>query len=280
MLDDSLVDRAAPPGSLRYFALLYAPAAQREVLTALLVIEVEIRESACSANHDVAHTRLRWWRSEVDRLVNGSAQHPATRMLQAAAAVPRDSWNLLHEVLAAADMDLARLTYRNLDELSAYCARSSGAIHELAALPALAAANPAAELRSAINRLGGGLRQTQILRDVRSDARAGRLYLPLDILERHHIGLSELQQPQFSAATQAALREYCGRVLERLDAALAASSRSVHAALRPLLVLAALHRRLLLRMAARPQVLAREQVELGPLEKPWIAWRTAMRAGG
>jgi phytoene synthase len=279
MLDDALINRAVPPGSLRYFALLYALPAQREALTALLVIEMEIRESACSGNHDVAHTRLRWWRSEVDRLINGSAQHPATRMLQSAASLPHDFWSLLHEVLSAADMDLARLTYRNMDELSAYCARSSGAIYELAALQALSPATPDAALRSAVNRVGGSLRQTEILRDLRQDCRAGRLYLPLDILERHQVSSSELQQPQFSTATQAALREYCGSVLERLDAALAALTRTVHAALRPLLVLAALHRRLLQRMSARLDILARERIELGPIEKPWIAWRAAMRAG-
>lgn len=286
MLDDSLLNRAAPPGSLRYFALLYAPPAQRAVLTALLVIEMEIRDSACSANHDVAHTRLRWWRSEVDRLVNGVAQHPATRVLQTAVVVPRDSCNLLHEVLSAADMDLARLTYHSMDELGAYCARSSGAIHELAALYALAPVSAEPAVRSAVNRIAGGVRQAEILRDLREDCRAGRLYLPLDLLERHHVGLSELQQPQFSTATRAALREYCASVLERLDAALAALAaldsvaRSVPAALRPLLVLAALHRRLLQRMSARLDSLAQQRIELGPIEKPWIAWRAAMRAGG
>jgi 15-cis-phytoene synthase len=286
--DESLINRAAPPGSLRYFSLLYAPAGQRSPLSALLVIEMEIRESACSVNHDVAHTRLRWWRSEVDRLVNGAAQHPATRVLQSDAAMPRADWNLLHEVLSAADMDLARLTYHSLDELSAYAARSSGAIHELATLQALAPAAVSPTLRSAVNRLGGCLRQTEILREVRQDCRAGRLYLPLDMLERHGIGLSELQQPQFSAQTQAALREYGAGVRERFDMALAALEPggcdgeprgSTHAALRPLLVLAALHRRLLQRMLARLPALAGERIELGPIEKPWIAWRAAMRAG-
>jgi phytoene synthase len=268
-----------PPGSLRYFSLLYAPPDQRSVLTALLIIEMEIRDSACSGNHDVAHTRLRWWRSEVDRMVNGTAQHPAARVLQSQTALPRDSWNLLHEVLSAADMDLVRLTYHNMDELAAYCARSSGAIYELAALQALppAAADPA--LRSIVNRIGGSLRQTEILRDVRQDCRAGRLYIPLAILDRHGVGLSELQQPQFSVATRAALHEYCADVLQRLDAALAALIRTAHALLRPLLVLAALHRRLLQRMSKHLGTLAHERIELGPLEKPWVAWRAAMRAG-
>lgn len=279
MLDETLVTRTAPPGSLRYFSLLYAPPAQRDALTALLVIEAEIRESAVSTNHDVAHTRLHWWRMEVDRLVHGKAQHPATRALQAAATLPGTDWNLLHELLSAADMDLARLTYNTLDELSAYCARSSGAVHELAAMQLLAPTRADTELRSAANRIGGSLRHVEILRDVRQDCRAGRLYLPVEILDQHVVTLVDLQKPQFSPATVAALQDYCGRVLQRLDAALAAVARSLQALLRPLMVIAALHRRLLLKMSARLTQLASERIELGPIEKPWVAWRAAMRAG-
>jgi hypothetical protein len=48
--------------------------------------------------------------------------------------------------------------------------------------------------------------------------------------------------------------------------------------LRPLLVLAALHRRLLQRMAAQLPALAYTRLDLGLFEKPWIAWRAALRA--
>jgi len=122
------------------------------------------------------------------------------------------------------------------------------------------------------------VRQTEILRDVRQDCRAGRLYLPLDILQRHGIALADLQQSQFSPATQAALQDYHAAVLRRFDAAVAALARTVHALLRPLLVVAALHRRLLLRIANSIGRLAGERVELGPIEKPWVAWRAATQA--
>ena len=107
---------------MRYFALLYTPVEKRDVATALFVIDAEIRESAQSANHDVAHTRLQWWRQEIDRLVNSNAQHPATRVLSAATP-NRRAFSKLHELVVAADMDLARMTYANDQELHAYCAR-------------------------------------------------------------------------------------------------------------------------------------------------------------
>jgi hypothetical protein len=50
---------------------------------------------------------------------------------------------------------------------------------------------------------------------------------------------------------------------------------SAPAPLRPLAVLGALHRRLLDRIAAQDFDVARSRIELGPIEKPWVAWRTA-----
>ena len=269
-LDDSMVNRAAPPGSMRYFSLLYAPDDRREQLCALYVIDAEIRESAQSANHDVAHTRLQWWRAEIERLTNGSPQHPATRLLNDS-AVERASFAKLHETLVAADMDLARMTYSNLRELRAYSSRSGGTIQELMAA-LLVAPSPLEEAtRATANRIGIGVRQSEMLRDVRHDAYDGRVYLPQDRLSTHNVTLEDLRNREVAPQVKATLREFKDAVQEELKSALAAAS----APLRPLAVLAALHRRLLDRIAARDYDVATSRIELGPIEKPWVAWRAA-----
>ena len=270
-LDDSLVNRAAPPGSMRYFSLLYAPADRRDQLCALYVIDAELRESAQSANHDVAHTRLQWWRAEVDRLVNGCPQHPATRLLNDGRVVDRASFAKLHEAVVAADMDLARMTYENMRELRAYCSRSGGAIQELMAAQLVAPSPLEEPLRATANRIGIGVRQSEILRDLRQDAYAGRVYLPQDRLTGHNVTLEDLRGREVAPRLKAALSEFRDAVQEELRAALASAS----ATLRPLLVLGALHRRLLDRIAARDFDVATSRIDLGPIEKPWTAWRAA-----
>ena len=269
-LDDSLVNRAAPPGSMRYFSLLYAPEDRRDQLCALFVIDAEIRESAQSANHDVAHTRLQWWRAEIDRLVNRSPQHPATRLLNDS-PIEHSSFAKLHEILAAADMDLARMTYSNMRELRAYSSRSGGAIQELMAAQLVAPAPLDEALRATANRIGVGVRQSEMLRDVRQDAHEGRVYLPQERLTRHNVSLEDLRAREVAPNVKAALREFKDAVQEELQSAI----RSATAQLRPLGVLAALHRRLLTRIAARDYDVASSRIELGPIEKPWVAWRTA-----
>jgi phytoene synthase len=269
-LDDSLVNRAAPAGSMRYFSLLYAPEDRRDQLCALYVIDAEIRESAQSVNHDVAHTRLQWWRAEIDRLANGSPQHPAARILNDS-PIERASFAKLHEMIAAADMDLARMTYSNMRELRAYSSRSGGAIQELMAAQLVAPAPLDETVRAIANRIGVGVRQSEMLRDLRQDAYDGRVYLPQERLTRHNVSLEDLRAREVAPNVKAALREFKDAVQEELQSAI----RSATAQLRPLGVLAALHRKLLDRIAARDYDVATSRVELGPIEKPWVAWRTA-----
>jgi phytoene synthase len=273
-LDTTLVNRASPPGSMRYFATLYTPEERREAVTALFVIDTEIRESAQSVNHDVAHTRLRWWRAEVDRLVNGEPQHPAARVLHATYAGDRGSFAKLHESLVAADMDLARMTYANTKELRAYCSRSAGAIMELIAT-SLTAEQPLDEAtRAAATRMGIGIRLAEILRDLHQDAHAGRIYLPLDRLEQHGIRPEDLNRREMNKNLRAALKAFRESAQSDLHFSLGSAQRET---LRPIAILAALHRRLLDRIAARNYDVASERIDLGPIEKPWVAWREARK---
>jgi 15-cis-phytoene synthase len=276
LLDDSLINRAAPPGSMRYFSVLYAPKEKRAAVTALYVIDAEIRESAQSPNHDVAHTRLQWWRAEVDRLINGGPQHPATRVLGDQNLQDRSGFAGLHELLAAADMDLARMTYSNARELRAYCSRSGGATTELIAAQLLAPQPLDEPQRTLAHRIGVGVRQTEILRDLRQDAYEGRLYLPLDEMDARGLALADLRSREMDERVRDALKP----LRERAHAELTYAAPETDASrLGPLHVIAALHRRLLDRIAARNYDVAAERIELGPIEKPWAAWRAARSAG-
>jgi 15-cis-phytoene synthase len=273
-LDDSLVNRAAPPGSMRYFSLLYTPEDRREAVLALYVVDSEIRESSRGASHDVAHTRLTWWRAEADRLVNGNPQHPATRLLCDRWRGERSVFAKLHEVLAAADMDLARMTFNNQQELRAYCARSGGALQELVASQLAAPGVLDEPARAAANKLGVGIRLAEMLRDLRQDAYDGNIYLPLDVLDKHELKPEHLRASEVEPKLKQALKNLRELALTELTL----PNSGAHEHLRPVFVLAALHRKLLDRIAARNYDVAAERIELGPLQKPWTAWRAARRA--
>jgi phytoene synthase len=263
---------------MRYFSVLYAPPERRAVITALYVIDAEIRESAQSPNHDVAHTRLQWWRQEIDRLVRAAPQHPAARALLEGSQVDRAAFGQLHELLAGADMDLARMTYANERELRAYCARSGGAVLEAIAAQLVAPAALDGASRAGATRIGAGVRLAEILRDLRQDATDGHLYVPLDEMERQSLTAADLCAREVSGTLRSALDAVARVAARELNEGEAQLHSTARAALRPVLVLAALHRRLLRRIAARQYATASSRIELGPIEKPWIAWRAARKA--
>jgi phytoene synthase len=274
-IDHTLTNRAAPPGSMRFFSLLYTPEARRDAVLALYVIESEIRESSRSGSHDVAHTRLAWWRAEVDRLVNGNPQHPATKVLLDLNVGDRAAFSKLHEVLVAADMELARMTFADQRELRVYCSRSGGAIQELIASQLAGSVALDEPTRAAANRLGVGIRQAEIVRDLRQDASDGNIYLPLDLLDKHELKPEQLRAREIDPKLREALATFRSAVTTEL----ALPPRSPQTApLRPVFVLATLHRKLLDLIAARNYDVAKARIELGPVQKPWTAWRAARRA--
>jgi phytoene synthase len=267
LLDTDYIKRAAPPGSMRYFALLYTPSQQRELLTALFVIDAEIRASATQVAHEVAHTRLQWWRAEIDRLINRNAQHPATQAVQA--ALSDADFSVLYELLVAADMDLARMTYNNAAELGGYLERSGGVIFEL-----LGHSLDTDSRRSA-RKLGALIRRVETIRDLVAEARAGRIYWPLAEMDAKQVTAEQWHSTQPPSAVYGLL----ATEITRLHAEFArCGSTSEQPALRPLRVLAALHGRLLVRIERSKYDVFTQRHELGPLEKVWTAWRGARKS--
>ncbi len=71
---------APQAGSARYFMLLYAPPARRELLATLLALAAELASGITHRlDHGVAHVRLEWWREEARRLATGAPTHPWLR---------------------------------------------------------------------------------------------------------------------------------------------------------------------------------------------------------
>ena len=270
-LDTSLVARAVPPGSMRYYAWLFTPQTQRDVIAALFLIETELRDTA-RAPHEVAHLRLQWWREEIDRLISGKAQHPATLVLQAAAQ-PCVDFKLLHEATHSAAQELANVTYETDTELRQYLHCGQGSLMQLGSQ--YLCETPTKSLLDAATQLGAFVRQVEIMRDLRQDFHLGRLYLPLATLDAHSIEYETIQTNEWSQTFVQLLKSCCKQHLagyETLKQSLLSSERI---ALRPLLVLSELHAQALEVISTDPVTHTQRRVELSPLRKLWTAWRAA-----
>lgn len=265
---------AAPPASPRAYALLFAAPDAREALTALYAVDAEIAQAtARHVEHSVAHTKLTWWRGEVDRLQADRPEHPITRALRDCAPRAAD-YGLLHERLAAADLRLAGFAPGTPTELDALLYRSHGALQQLAAQLQGGAETPA--LMGFGAHLGRGLGLVDAIADLRQDAVDGVPRVPLDALSAVGIEPEALARVPLPAALAPVLGTLAARARQSLDDALAALPATARRAQTHGRILAALHRALLDELArAHFDVTTRRTVH--PLRQLWRAWRTATR---
>ena len=149
----------------------------------------------------VAQTTLNWWRADLAKVFDGGApEHPVCRALQgvvAEFALPHDE---LAEIIEGMQMDLTQARYANFVELQLYCHRVAGVVGRLITR-ILGFSRP--ETLDYADKMGLALQLTNIIRDVGEDARNGRIYLPMEDLQRFDVPAQTIMQaaatPQFAA---------------------------------------------------------------------------------
>jgi 15-cis-phytoene synthase len=265
MLDSSFIDRAVPPGSMRFFALQYAEPEQRSALEALFVIDSELR-AVVHAAHEVAHTKMQWWQEEIDRLIKGEPRHPATQSLQA--AIPNGDFSKLPHILSATSMELARITYQTEAELEGYLQRSGGVLLEIAL-------QPSEQERQHLRQLGGLIRRAETLRDLVFEARTGRVFWPLNELHNKQLTVQHLQS---NTPVEATLKMIAAEATKTRDQLQHLNTQLVRPKFRPACVLAQLQSKLLTRIEQANGDVFSKRIELGPFERVWTAWRAARRS--
>ncbi|MEM9705626.1 MAG: phytoene/squalene synthase family protein [Pseudomonadota bacterium] len=109
-------------------------------------------------------------------------------------------------------MDVDRRAYGSMQDTLAYCYGVAGAVGVMMAILMGVSRDDHATLDRACD-LGLAFQLTNICRDVVDDARAGRVYLPADLLCRHGVDptpagvLDRQSRPALASATAEALRE-------------------------------------------------------------------------
>ena len=148
----------------------------------------------------VAQTTLNWWRADLAKVFDGGApEHPVCRALQSVVAefaLPHDE---LAEIIEGMQMDLTQARYANFAELQLYCHRVAGVVGRLITR-ILGFSRP--ETLDYADKMGLALQLTNIIRDVGEDARNGRIYLPMEDLQRFDVPAQTIMQaaptPQFA----------------------------------------------------------------------------------
>lgn len=277
-LDPTLAARAVPRGSMLHYSLLFAPEDKRPALTVVHAFRTLVQGIARATREpQVAQLKLGWWREELDRIDAGKARHPLGTEVAAVAARYEIGLAPFREMLQAAEIELDETAITTWATLGEYGRLGAGAAQRSSAVVLAGAAGKRDALDTFGARLGEAVRLTEILRDVREDANIGRVYLPLEELDRRGLTVASFRAPG-DGERQGLLLDAHERAVALLDGLDQLLEEDQLLAQAPGLCLAALHRALLQKMQRCEFEFGEEKPRLNPARRLWIAWRTATRA--
>ena len=263
--------KAAASGSSFYYAFLFLPPERRAAITAFYAFCREVDDVVDEvADPGVAATKLAWWQQEVQRAYAGQPSHPVMKALMPLAAPFGIRAEQLQAVIEGCQMDLQQTRYLDWPGLQRYCHLVAGVVGEVSAR--IFGQTDEATTRYA-HTLGLAFQLTNIVRDVGEDAMRGRIYLPIDDLQRFDVKAQELLQRQYSPRFEALMRFEAERAHALYDEALALLPQADRRSQKAGLMMASIYRTLLREIEASNFQVLHQRIALTPLRKLWLAWK-------
>ena len=139
--------------------------------------------------HEVRYENLHKWRVELEKALHGTSHYPLLNKLSSTIKKFNIPVQPFFELLKGMEMDLQRNRYLTFDDLQLYCYRVASTVG-LMCIEIFGYKHESTK-DFAVN-LGIALQLTNILRDIKKDAEAGRIYLPKEDLKRFNYSEKDL----------------------------------------------------------------------------------------
>jgi len=258
----------------RFLACLFAPAQLRPHVLALYAFNVEIARVRELAREAMAgEVRLQWWRDALQGDARGDmrANPVADALIETIARFNLSTAPLLR-LIDARTFDLYDDPMPSLVDLETYARDTSSALIDLAAAILSGSDH---DLGETANHAGIAYAITGLLRAVPVHAARGQIYLPQDVLERHHVRrvdvLAGIATDGLSAVF-AELRQQARQHLAELDEWRSLVPPEASPAYLPVALVPAQLARM-----ERKDYDPFQPVELPQWRRQWILWRAARR---
>jgi 15-cis-phytoene synthase len=263
--------KAAASGSSFYYAFLFLPPPRRAAITAFYAFCREVDDVVDEVNEpSVAQAKLAWWQSEVAQAFAGTPSHPVMKALMPSVAAYGLEQAQLQAVIRGCQMDLEQTRYLDFPALQRYCHLVAGVVGEVSAR-IFGQTQPATT--DFAHTLGLAFQLTNIIRDVGEDAMRGRIYLPVNELQRFDVKAHEILQRKHSERFVALMRFQAQRAHALYDEALALLPAEDRRAQKPGLMMASIYRTLLREIEEEDFEVLKQRISLTPVRKLWLAWK-------
>ena len=215
-----------------------------------------------------------WWRREIGAMLAGSPTHPVSKaLLPHMARYELDSKHLL-AIVDGMEMDLDQTRYLDFPGLQRYCWHVASVVGILSA--SIFGTTRPQTLQYA-EKLGLAFQLTNIIRDVGEDARKGRIYLPVNELQKFNVTAADILNARHSENFENLMRFQAQRAQAMYDEAFALLPKEDRRAQRAGLMMAAIYRALLTEIERDGFHVLTQRISLTPIRKLWLAWKTYIR---
>ncbi len=179
---------------------------------------------------------------------------------------------LLKSVVRGCSMDIEPRRFSTFAELEDYCWCVACAVG-LVSIRIFGCTDPASETYAV--HLGHALQWTNILRDVGDDARQGRIYLPLEALDRHGVSIDEILEQRPGMGFLPLMRSGAARARARFAAAEA--PKNDFSALLPARIMRAVYEKILSRLENTRFPVFQSHCRVNMIEKLAVAARVSLQ---
>lgn len=252
-----------------YYSFVFLPAEKRRAIEAVYAFARrgdDVADSGLEA--EAAGREIARYRQALDECYAGRGETPELRALAETVERFRIPRQPFEDLVLGLEMDLRGARYEIFDDLALYCYRVASTIG-LIAVEIFGYRDPRAR-DYAVN-LGMALQIVNILRDLQSDARRGRLYLPREDLERFAVRPEEIRAGSLSDPFIELMQFECDRARHYFDLARQMLPREDRRSMIAAEIMAAIYWRLLKRIQLRRYNVFGERVRLSRPMKFWTA---------
>lgn len=203
-----------------YYSFLLLPREKREAIHSVYAF--------CRYTDDIVDEELderrkvvllRKWRMELGLALRGTSTYPILNQLGATARrfnIPVDHF---YDLIRGVEMDLSKTRYETFEELKEYCSLVASSVG-LMCRQIFGYKNEST--RDYAAKLGIALQLTNILRDIKDDARRGRIYIPREDLRRFSCSEDDILNCRYTPEFVNLMRFEVKRASDYFDSARAA----------------------------------------------------------
>ena len=275
--DEYCQNKAAKSGSSFYYSFLFLPDNQRRAITALYAFcrEVDDVVDECT-DEGVARAKLNWWRAEIQTTFHddGKPNHPVCRVLKEVIKEFALSREHFLEIIDGMEMDLDQIRYTTFSDLGLYCYRVASVVGLMAA--EIFGYKNRDTLKYAHN-LGIAFQLTNILRDVKEDAVRGRIYLPLDELEKFGVTEKDILEQNCNNNVRNLLDYQADRATSYYQKAFDLLPDDDRYSQRTGLIMAKIYKTTLEIIQSDSCQALNGRISISPIRKLWLSWQTARK---